>query len=74
MRPPVDEHRSRAADSLADLTPRLADPSARAGRSAGSVTDAASTLGNARPSAFAGMFRKQVGTPPSTVGGERRQS
>jgi fermentation-respiration switch protein FrsA (DUF1100 family) len=37
----------------------------------GSVTDAALTLGYASPSAFAGMFRRQVGAPPSAFRLER---
>jgi AraC-like DNA-binding protein len=40
----------------------------------GSVTDAALTLGYASPSAFAGMFRRQVGASPSAFRGERQPS
>lgn len=37
----------------------------------GSVTDAILTLGYASPSAFTGMFRRQVGAPPSAFRPER---
>ncbi len=40
----------------------------------GSVTEAALTLGYASPSAFASMFRRQVGAPPSAFRADRPPS